>query len=51
MTQITVGVSNLVTGSWYILIPVVLVGAYVFVRWKKTERGRLQWDRFKLRIP
>ncbi len=51
MTQITVGVSNAVTGSWYIIIPVVLVGAYVFVRWKKSERGRLQWDRLKLRIP
>ena len=51
MTQITVGVSNAVTGSWYIIVPVLLVAAYVFVRWKKSERGRLQWDRLKLRIP
>jgi type IV pilus assembly protein PilC len=51
MTQITVGVSDAVTGSWYIIVPVLLVAAYVFVRWKKSERGRLQWDRLKLRIP
>jgi len=51
MTQITVGVSNLLTGNWYILIPGLAVGAYVFLRWKKTERGRMQWDRIKLRFP
>ena len=51
MTKITVGVSDAVTGSWYILIPVIAALAYVFVRWKKTEKGRVAWDRFKLRIP
>jgi type IV pilus assembly protein PilC len=50
-TQITVGISAAVTGSWYILIPVIVALAYVFVRWKKTERGRMLWDRFKLRLP
>ena len=24
---------------------------YIFIRWKKSERGRTAWDRFKLRIP
>jgi type IV pilus assembly protein PilC len=51
MTQITVGVSNFLTGSWYVIVPIVAVGVYAFLRWKKTERGRLQWDRVKLRIP
>ncbi len=51
MTQITVGVSDAVTGRWYILLPAIAVGAYVFMRWKKTERGRTTWDRLKLRIP
>jgi type IV pilus assembly protein PilC len=50
-TQITVAVSNVVTGSWYIALPVMAVLAYLFLRWKKTERGRVQWDRFKLWIP
>ncbi len=51
MTQITVGISNAVTGSWYIILPLLVIGAYVFVRWKRTERGRVLWDRFKLRLP
>jgi type IV pilus assembly protein PilC len=50
-TQITVGVSNAVTGSWYIIIPVIAALAYAFVRWKKTETGRLAWDRTKLKLP
>jgi type IV pilus assembly protein PilC len=50
-TQITVGASNIVTNSWYIAIPVLAVLAYAFLRWKKTERGRHQWDQFKLKIP
>jgi type IV pilus assembly protein PilC len=51
MTQITVGVSDFITGKWFILIPAIAAAAYGFLRWKKTERGRLQWDRFKIKIP
>ena len=51
MTQITVGASNLVTHQWYFLLGGAAVGAYGFLRWKKTDRGRLQWDRIKLRMP
>ncbi len=51
MTRITVGISDFITGKWYILIPMIAIVAYVFLRWKKTDRGRLQWDRIKLRLP
>lgn len=51
MTRITVGISDAVTQGWYILIPSLIALAYVFVRWKRTETGRLVWDRFKLRLP
>jgi type IV pilus assembly protein PilC len=51
MTQITVGVSDFITGKWFILVPAILIGTYVFLRWKKTDRGRLQWDKVKLRLP
>ncbi len=51
MTKITVGVSEAVTGKFYILLPALAVLAYAFIRWKKSERGRHQWDRMKLRIP
>jgi type IV pilus assembly protein PilC len=51
MTQITVGVSDFITGKWFIILPTIAIAVYVFLRWKKTERGRLQWDRLKLRLP
>jgi type IV pilus assembly protein PilC len=51
MTQMTVSVSHFVTHQWYLLIGLTIAGVYGFLRWKKTDRGREQWDRFKLRIP
>jgi type IV pilus assembly protein PilC len=51
MTQMTVGVSHFTTGHWYILLGVTAIGIYAFLRWKKTDRGRHQWDTLKLRIP
>jgi type IV pilus assembly protein PilC len=51
MTQVTVGLSNAVTGKWYVfvvLLPLLGLGLY---RYTKTERGREQWDRLKLRLP
>jgi type IV pilus assembly protein PilC len=51
MTQVTVSASHFVTHQWYFLLGGIAVGLYAFIRWKKTDRGRLQWDRFKIRIP
>ncbi len=51
MTQITVAISGFITNQWYVLIGLTAAGVYGFLRWKKTDRGRRQWDRLKLRIP
>jgi len=51
MTRITVGASDLVTGSWFIVLPVMVAMGYAFSQWKKTEKGRYVWDRFKLKLP
>ena len=51
MTQITVSVSDFVTHQWYFLLGGIALGSYAFIRWKKSDRGRLQWDHFKIRIP
>ena len=51
MTKVTVAVSDFVTQRWYVLIVLSAASIYGFLRWKKTDGGRRQWDRFKLRIP
>ncbi|MDX6643835.1 MAG: type pilus assembly protein PilC, partial [Solirubrobacteraceae bacterium] len=51
ITQLTVGMSNFVTHQWY-LVPLIIFGvAFAFTRWKNSSVGRVQWDKFKLRIP
>ena len=51
MTQFTVGISHVVTKSWYLVIAFVVVAVVAFRYWKKSEWGRPQWDAFRLRIP
>ena len=51
ITKLTVALSHFVTGQWYIGI-VLTVGAVIgFKKWKQSEKGRIQWDRFKLKVP
>jgi type IV pilus assembly protein PilC len=51
ITKFTVWLSHLVTGRWYLLIAIVAGVIFAFRKWKRTERGRVQWDTFKLKIP
>jgi type IV pilus assembly protein PilC len=50
-TQLCVGVSNALTGYWFVIIPSLVLLTVAFFRWKRTERGKEMWDRFTLRIP
>jgi type IV pilus assembly protein PilC len=51
MTKITKGVSDALTGQWYLVLGGTILSAFGFLKWKKTEKGRRQWDRVKLRLP
>ena len=51
ITKFTVWLSHMFTQRWYVLIAVTVGVVYAFRRWKKTERGRMQWDRLKLKFP
>ncbi len=50
-TRILLGFSNLVKGYWYLLVPGILALMYVLRKYFKTDKGRLEWDRFKLKLP
>jgi type IV pilus assembly protein PilC len=51
LTQLTMGFSNFITGYAFIWIPLLIGGGIAFFQWKKSEWGRPQWDRIKLKIP
>jgi type IV pilus assembly protein PilC len=51
LTQITIGVSNAVSGYWFVWVPALIGATIGFIQWKKTDWGRAQWDRIKLRLP
>jgi len=51
ITKFTVAFSNILTGQWYLCIAVSFGIVTAFKKWKKSERGLAQWDRFKLKIP
>ncbi len=51
ITQVTVTMSNVLTKRWYFLFLGVIALAVGFFKWKKSTRGRAQWDAFRLRIP
>lgn len=36
---------------WYVMLAIIGVLAALFITWKKTPKGRYQWDMFKLRMP
>ncbi len=50
-TRILLSVSETIRHKFLIVAAVVAGLVYAFRRYKKTERGREQWDRLKLRFP
>ncbi len=50
-TQFCVGLSNALTGYWFLILPGLVLAFFLFFKWKKTDRGHELWDRFKLRLP
>src|SRR3954453_6361531 len=51
ITKVTVMMSHFVTGQWYIGVALTVATIFAFKKWKNSEKGREQWDRFKLRVP
>jgi general secretion pathway protein F len=50
-TKLLIFVADLLTNWYMVLFPLFGVGVWLFLRWKKSERGRPKWDRFVLVAP
>jgi type IV pilus assembly protein PilC len=51
LTKVSVGLSHMVTGYWWLMFGATFAIVVVFVRWKKSTWGRKQWDHFRLHVP
>ena len=51
LTQVMIGISDFLKNCWFLWVPAMVGLAIGFFQWKKTDRGRAQWDRLKLRLP
>jgi len=50
-TRMMIGVNNLFHNYWYLILPVFLLAPILFRRYIQTKKGRVFWDRLKMRIP
>jgi len=51
ITKFTVWLSHMFTQRWYVMFGVVFAVVWLFKYWKRSERGRMQWDTLKLKFP
>jgi type IV pilus assembly protein PilC len=51
LTQVSVTLSEAVTGYWWLMFGLTAAIIVAFTRWKKTTWGRRQWDHFRLHVP
>ena len=51
ITKFTVFLSHMITGRWYVMIAAVAGIVWLFRYWKKSDTGKVQWDRIKLKFP
>ena len=50
-TRLLIWVSDVFSGFWWLILAVMILGIYLFRRWKRTEEGRARWDRTVLAAP
>jgi type IV pilus assembly protein PilC len=51
ITKFTVWLSHMMTGRWYVMIAATAAVVWLFRYWKKSDKGKVQWDRIKLKFP
>ena len=51
ITQFVLGLSDIFRKYWYLLILLVLGSIAGFQSWQQTDKGKVKWDTFRLKIP
>ncbi|OYX52905.1 secretion system protein [Candidatus Saccharibacteria bacterium 32-50-13] len=51
ITRIMLGISDFITGYWYIILPVMFGAVYLLYRFVRTPRGKRIFDTILLKLP
>jgi type IV pilus assembly protein PilC len=51
LTKVSVFLSEVVTGYWWLIFALAGLAVTAFVNWKRSSWGRRQWDHFRLHVP
>lgn len=51
ITQIMLSISNFMLSFWYILIPIIVGGVWLLIRYIKTPTGKRKFHKFLLKAP
>ena len=51
MTRFTIGLSDFLINYWLSLLAGLAAFGYLFLKWKKSQRGKYVWDRLLLSVP
>lgn len=51
VTNWLIAISDFMVSSWYYILFVLLILAFVFVFWTKSQSGKNMWDSIKIKIP
>jgi len=50
-TRALINISGFLTTFWWLFLGLTIAGVSSFRRWKRSDSGKLTWDRLKLRAP
>jgi general secretion pathway protein F len=50
-TRILIATSNFFQNWWFIAVPLMALGVWLFMRWTKSPKGKPKWDRITLKAP
>lgn len=50
-TRILIATSNFFQNWWFVAVPLMVLGGWMFMRWTKSPKGKPKWDRIALKAP
>ncbi len=51
ITRIVIGISDAITGYWWLMLLTIFGGSIALSKWKSSEEGKKIWDKYFLKIP